>query len=322
MNKNEKSIKIDKHEYDELCLSYIKKYQKPEIWKQVIINGITTKYIISNYGRIRNIDKNTIPGIIQHNGHYRVDIKIDTGKRKSIGTYRLVAMMFIDIPQKYLDMGYTMDMLVVDHIRDGDKDNFDDNTVWNLQWLTCRENTAKAAKCGYREAFAIGFRAELDRMILEDYDNNEIYKFCKDVYGYDKKELKAMVQVRRRRLGKTLKEHHERDKEFVKTVDALIKQGMSNVEIKEKILFTESEKSVDRFLQYRRETIKVPAQTSKYLSNEDNEKLTLLIKEGKRNKEIIEYFKLDKLDEETLLKINATISSRRCLYKRQMRDNT
>jgi hypothetical protein len=187
--------------------------------------------------------------------------------------------------------------------------------------LTNRENTSKAAKCGYREAFTIDFRSELDQMILNGYDNNAIYKFCKDVYGYDKKDLKATVQVRRRRLGKTLKEHHERDKEFIEQVDSLIRKGLSNVEIRETVFFTESNKSINRFLQYRREVLKVPAQTSKYLSNEDNEKMTILIKEGKSNKEILEYFKFNDLDSDTLFKINATINSRRCIYKKQIREN-
>ena len=314
--------KVDKYEYDNLCLSYIEKYKNPEEWKDVIINGITTKYVISNYGRIRNTDNGKIPSIRMNNKHYYTSINLDTGKSKNIGTYRLVAMMFIDIPKKYLDMGYTMDKLVVDHTRDGDEDNFNDNTVWNLQWLTCRENTAKASKCGYREAFAIGFRAELDQMILDGYDNKSIYEFCKNVYGYNKEDLKATIQVRRRRLGKTLKEHYERDEEFVKIVDELILKGMSNVAIREEIFFTESDKSVNRFLQYRRSILNVPAQTSKYLSNEDNEQMTILIKEGKSNKEIIDYFKLNDLDKDTLLKINATIGARRYQYKKQMRDNT
>lgn len=320
MNKTTKFYKFDKYEYDELCMSYIKKYKNLEEWKPVIINGITTKYIISNYGRIRNINKNIIPAINVYNRHYHVGITIDTGKYITIGIYRLVAMMFIDIPKKYLDMGYCMDTLIVDHIRDGDDDNFDDNTVWNLQWLTYRENTAKASKCGYREAFALGFRSELDQMILNDYDNDSIYKFCKDVYGYSKEDIKATLQVRRRRLGKTLKEHYERDKNFVNQVDSLILRGMSNAEIREEIFFTESNKSIDRFLQYRRSILNKPAQSSKYLSNNDNERMIILIKEGKSNKEIIDYFKLNNLDKDTLTKINATINSRRCIYKKQMRE--
>lgn len=316
-----KIVKIDKNDYDNMCISYIKKYKYPEEWKPIIINGITTKYIISNYGRIRNIDKNKIPTIRIYNRHYRVNITIDTGNYKDIGIYRLVAMMFIDIPKKYLDAGYTIDNLVVDHIRDGDDDNFDDNTVWNLQWLTHRENISKASKCGYRDAFPIGLRDELDQMILNDYDNKSIYDFCKNVYGYGKSEIKPQIQVRRRRLGKTLKEHFERDKDFVKSVDSLILQGKSNIEIKEKILFTETDKATNRFLQYRRTILNIPAQSSKYLSNEDNEKMIELIQQGKTNKEIVKYFKLDNLDTHILTKINATINTRRYQYKQKMEEN-
>lgn len=312
---NRTCYSVDINIYEEMCLYYGRKYNKPEEWRPLIINGVTTRYTISNYGRIRNINKNESPTIRCNNNHFVVNIVTDIGKYKQIGTYRLVAMTFIDVPQKYIDMGYSMDTLVVDHLRDGDKDNFNDNTMWNLQWLTHRENTAKAAKCGYREAFEIGFRDELDQMILDGYDNKSIYEFCKNVYGYLKPEIKATLQVRRRRLGKTLKEHHERDRDFVKYIDSLLIQGMSNEEIIQKALFTESKKSARRLLQYRRSILNIPAQTSKYLSNDDNKKMAELIMAGKSNKEIIDALNLNLLDDITIKKLNATISSRRIHYR-------
>ena len=317
-----KSIKFDSDLYNKLCLSYIEKYNKPEEWKRVIIDGITTKYMISNYGRIFDVDKKKIPPIYLHRDHYRISLTFDTGKRKCIGTYRLVALMFLPTPQKYLDKGYTIDELVVDHKREGDIDNFDDNTVWNLQWLTYRENTSKASKCGYREAFSYDFKEKLDNMILNGYKNKEIYEMCLNEYGYEKQEIKSMIQVRRRRLGKTLKEHHENDIELVKKIDELLKEGYSNDEIINLLDMSTEGRSTGRLLQYRRSLLKIPAQTSKYFSESDNEKLKELIIKGLNNQDIIDYFKLNNLDSETLTKIKRTIASRRVQYKKQFASST
>lgn len=303
--------------YNELCISYREKYKEKEIWKPVVIDDITSRYMISNYGRIFDIDKIKIPTIYFLNKHYWVTIKLDNGKRMNMGVYRIVALMFIDVPEKYFELGYTKKDLFVDHIRDGEPDNFDDNTIWNLQWLTCRENTSKAAKCGIRSAFPNGFKEELDKMILDDCSNAEIYETLFDKYGYTKEELKADVQVRRRRLGKTLKEHHENDKEFVDKIDSLLKEGLSNDEIIEKLNMPDDGRASRRLLQYRRSLLKIPATSSKYLSNEDNELLKQMIMDGKKTKEIVKFFKLDNLPDNERKKFEATVGARRHLYKKQ-----
>ena len=317
MNKKiEKTTKFDKELYNKICLSYIYKYKQPEEWRRVIIDGITTRYAISNYGRIINLEKNKIPSIYNHNGHYGIWITLDTGKHRYFGTYRLVALMFLPSPKEYLEKGYTTKDLVVDHKRDGDIDNFDDNTMWNLQWLTHRENISKAAKCGYREAFDIKFKDKLDEMILDGWSNKDIYEVCLSEFGYTKEDIKAMIQIRRRRLGKTLKEHHEHDVEYVKKVDKLILDGFSNKEIIEKLDMPTSGRSSGRLLQYRRSILKVPSQVSKYFTDDENKVLNKLIQDGSTTNEIIKYFDLEKLDKETFEKVKGTIKSRICLYKK------
>lgn len=303
--------------YNELCLSYKNKYKEPEEWKPVIYKGCTSRYVISNYGRIFNIDKIKYPSVYINNKHFVTDIKLDSGERIRIGTYRLVALMFIPIPEEYLNAGYNENTLVVDHKRDGDDDNFDDNTVWNLQWLTSRENTAKASKCGYRPYYHINFRGDLDKLILEDYDNNYIYKYIKEKYGYDKLDIKATLQVRRRRLNKTLKEHHERDKKFVEQVDKLLIAGLSNDEIIDKLSMPLEGRSSARLLQYRRFILNIPANKSRYLDNERNDELNKLIEAGYKTKEIINHFDLN-LSNDDLNKFKSSIRTRIAMYRKSI----
>lgn len=309
--------------YNELCLSYKNKYNQPEEWKKVIINNITTPYIISNYGRIYDYNNLRIPKINYSCKHFYVNIKLDNGSYTIIGIHRLVGLMFIPVPQKYFDAGYTIDELVVDHIRDGDPDNHDDNTIWNLQWLTRRENTSKALKCGYRDMYAHDFREKLDQMILEGYGNKEIYEMCEKDYGYPKEEMKAQIQVRRRRLDKTLKEHHENSKDFTAQLDECIRQGMTNDEIIKKFNMDEtcynnakkkSKNPARRLLTYRRECLGIYANVSKYFTNEQSKEIYELFDRGLSNTEIIKYFNLDNLDKDDLNRVKGTLASRRIQY--------
>lgn len=75
------------------------------------------------------------------NGYMKVMLysRLD-GKRYCKKVHRLVAEAFI--PQPYGDAEYT-----VDHIRSGPEGKLD-NSIWNLQWITRRENIQKAYRDG------------------------------------------------------------------------------------------------------------------------------------------------------------------------------
>ena len=131
------------HYYDYIN-DYMEIYKQPEIWKRFIFRGYKTPYEVSNYGRIFNVKKNKFVNPVHIGKYYHFTLYIPGFKKFNIQVQRVVALTFIDIPQRYLDMGLTENELVVDHRRDGDPDNHEDNTIWNLQWLTSQENTAKA----------------------------------------------------------------------------------------------------------------------------------------------------------------------------------
>lgn len=94
-----------------------------EKWKKSIVDG----YLISNYGRIKNLKTgNIIKPDKEEKGYCRLSIKVN-GVKKHYPIHRLVAIAFIPNPENKEQ---------VDHI-DNDKTN---NNVNNLQWVSNKEN--------------------------------------------------------------------------------------------------------------------------------------------------------------------------------------
>ena len=112
-------------------------------WKWIKYNGhdFTDKYMVSNTGRIKSVDRYTvryhqfIKGKIlkQRNGsgrgrtQYKTVTLWDDGKQVDIEVHRIVAVMFIDNPNGYP---------CVNH-KDGNGEN---NHVNNLEWCTFSDN--------------------------------------------------------------------------------------------------------------------------------------------------------------------------------------
>lgn len=108
-----------------------------EIWKD--IEGYEGKYQISNLGRIKKINKNSlneehyVKPYINQRGYCTV--KLFKTERKEERIHRLVAQAFIPNPENKAE---------VNHI-DGNKQN---NTITNLEWNTHEENVVHAFKTG------------------------------------------------------------------------------------------------------------------------------------------------------------------------------
>lgn len=105
--------------------------------KYCVINGFDN-YAISNYGNIKNVKNNKVlTPRISENG-YKEYVFCQNGIRKNFKIHRLVALYFIDNPDK---------KPYVNHI-DGDKLN---NNVSNLEWCTAKENDEHARKTGLKD---------------------------------------------------------------------------------------------------------------------------------------------------------------------------
>ena len=109
-----------------------------EIWKRIIINGTTTKYEISNFGRCRNIEKLDwktfgilVPKKNKKSGYCQYCIVVN-GKNYYRYAHRLVAEYFVPLGRP--------DHTEVNHLN-GIKQ---DNHFLNLQWVTKSENMRHA----------------------------------------------------------------------------------------------------------------------------------------------------------------------------------
>ena len=128
-----------------------------EKYETLYIDGEETIYMISNKGTCINMKRGTVlnPHKIRRQNKRLVPVDPENcyyeyvlyhNKRYYYMTIgRLVAEYFIPIPQKYLDMGLTMNDLEVDHI-----DEYRPNNKYtNLQWLTKEENYRKMINSGH-----------------------------------------------------------------------------------------------------------------------------------------------------------------------------
>jgi len=121
-----------------------------EIWKPMIIEhkGNTfssEKYIVSNYGRVKNIQTNEFMKLYKHvEGYVHVDLK-EFGDRLFKKVHRLVALTFIENPNN---------LPQVNHKKYGDEFK-DFNHVDNLEWCTSAENMKHKFNSTGREVFTM-----------------------------------------------------------------------------------------------------------------------------------------------------------------------
>lgn len=120
---------------EKIKLSNLEKNMAKIKWKPIVIEGISTKYIVSDDGDVVNAKTNyTLAKTLTKKGYQKVGIVMN-GKIYNRTIHRLVAKAFIPNPEG---------KLTVNH-KDGDKHN---NHVSNLEWMTNRENIHHAWENG------------------------------------------------------------------------------------------------------------------------------------------------------------------------------
>lgn len=119
-----------------------------EVWKK--IKGFEGYYEISNLGNVKSIDRVVKNGLnserkikerilknnISKTGYFVVGLK-NNNNRKTLKTHRLIAIHFIDNPDR---KGF------VNH-KNGIKT---DNSIFNLEWVTIKENNIHAELNGLK----------------------------------------------------------------------------------------------------------------------------------------------------------------------------
>lgn len=135
-----------------------------EIWKPI---NDYPGYEISNLGRVKSYKMDKINGKIMNpykttKGYLQIDISLDGRARKNrrhLAIHRLVAIAFLPNPNNYPQVNH----------KDGDKTN---NHVWNLEWVTAKENTNHAIKTGLRVNSGEEFHSS-------KLSNKDVHKICK-----------------------------------------------------------------------------------------------------------------------------------------------
>lgn len=158
---------FNKHEYEltmeeaQKLTTYMNNCNNP-IFKAVVVDGVKTKYQISNTGILltilgsKNNHREHVMKPALNSSGYPQTVIVVNGKRKTIAIHRLVAEAFIPNPENKTD---------VNHINGNKLCNW----VGNLEWLTRQENIYHAIRTGLRNSFGTKFM----------YADETIHKVCK-----------------------------------------------------------------------------------------------------------------------------------------------
>lgn len=115
-------------------------------WYIIRVDGYKTIYEINIEGEVRN--RRTGELLKEYKDRYiSYELwvtEINQKKPVRLAKHRIMASIFKPIPRRYLNVGYKVEDLFVDHI-DGNKHN---NDLSNLEWVTPRENTVRAFNNG------------------------------------------------------------------------------------------------------------------------------------------------------------------------------
>ena len=170
-----------------------------EIWKDIV--GYETKYQVSNFGRVRSLDRyplfkdgrkrllkgKVLKPVKDHNGRLYVKLSNNENVRKNKSISRMVATAFLGSPEDVL--------LEVNHI-DGNPLN---NHIENLEWTTRQENMKHAVD---NNLFRTGEDSPHNKVLISDVE--DIFKL-KFVESKTNKEIATIYNVSRQTIDSIIK---------------------------------------------------------------------------------------------------------------------
>ena len=151
--------------------------KETEMWKDV--QGYEGLYKINAKGEIWRVNKNKPLKPHRCQGYLRVSL-YDGGKQRKFYVHRLVAFSFLDEPSN-------KDRNEINH-KDGNKLN---NSVSNLEWLTCQENLKHARDNGL-------LKTKITKEIAEKiYNDTGSIRFLAKKYNIGKTQVGYIKQGKR-----------------------------------------------------------------------------------------------------------------------------
>lgn len=164
-----------------------------EIWKPII--HLTTDYAISNYGRVKSLERKLIDGRIWKEriikpvlsqGYYSVTLRVNNLYVKE-RVHRLVGFTFLE--------GY-QEKYVINH-KDGNKLN---NHISNLEWCTYKHNLKHAINTGLNNGIKKMHEANLKKTVQLNLDGTviKIYESAKDAAKAVKCPIQNITRVCRK----------------------------------------------------------------------------------------------------------------------------
>lgn len=155
-----------------------------EDFRQIILDGIYTPYLVSSFGRIISVNYRGVPNnprVMKQKtskGLYKEIMICINMVRKTYLVHRLVALMFIPNPENKPE---------VNHM-DGIKSH---NFVWNLEWNTDKENDTHARLHGLKRP---RYGEEIGNNIYKEEDIRKVCElFVENKYSI--KEISEMTGV-------------------------------------------------------------------------------------------------------------------------------
>jgi len=134
-----------------------------ELWTNLVYKDIKPMYEISTYGNIRNRNtKKVLKKSVSEKGYIQIGLMVYS-KKKSNKTFKLhvlVAHTFLSKPPNFYSEYYT-----VNH-KNGNKN---DNSIYNLEWITFTENIQHSYKLGLNKPRkgSLNGRNKYDEKIIE-----------------------------------------------------------------------------------------------------------------------------------------------------------
>ena len=179
-----------------------------EIWKRVIYKGVETNYLVSTLGQVKRIKVYSIrhpkfvTPYINRDKYIQVQLRINN-KYYLPTVHKLVAEAFIEIPQHYIDDGYDITKLEVNH-KNGHKY---DNYAGNLEWVLPVENIRHAIRMGLVGKHTgiknpkdpkseLKFNTKVRKYSHNRISNDDIHKICRMIEkNYSDLEISNSMKV-------------------------------------------------------------------------------------------------------------------------------